>query len=337
MRRPNGEVGWSQLVSRPRKLEDGGSCGTVIEIDITERKAAEQVLAESEERYRRLFEMESDAIVLVDGETGRFIDANPSALKLYGYTRQEFLCLKQEDVSAEPEKTSRATTEGQTYVTNRNHRKKDGTIFRSRLVAVILIPKGARCVSPPSGTYGPKAIRGVTAQERGGTHRRPSYRACGKLELGLPKWTRRVVARGVPDLRDLTPGTFDHTFSSVSKLVHPADLPKLLKAHESHAQGQAFEPYEFRVIRPDGDVRVAPVFSAEIERDPPRTAHPCFRGGAGHYGAPACRIDPAGARGATAPLRGAQPGGRRHARSRHELPGGQPALDGGLPAGEPDP
>ncbi len=51
--------------------------------EITERKLAEAALRASEERYRMLFEMESDAIVLVDVESLRIVDANRSALALY--------------------------------------------------------------------------------------------------------------------------------------------------------------------------------------------------------------------------------------------------------------
>ena len=44
--------------------------------EITARKRAEAELRASEARYRLLFEMESDAIVLVDVETLRIVDAN---------------------------------------------------------------------------------------------------------------------------------------------------------------------------------------------------------------------------------------------------------------------
>ena len=84
---------------------------------------------QSEERYRRLFEVESDAIFLVDCERGRFIDANPAAMKLYGYSREEFLRLKAGDISAEPEKTRQVIASGQTWIPLRWHRKKDGTVF----------------------------------------------------------------------------------------------------------------------------------------------------------------------------------------------------------------
>ena len=48
----------------------------------------QQALKESEERYRSLFESSADAIVAVDLD-GRYTEANPAALKMLGYTREE--------------------------------------------------------------------------------------------------------------------------------------------------------------------------------------------------------------------------------------------------------
>ena len=100
-----------------------------IDRDVTERKRAEEALRQSEERYRQLFELESDAIVLVDNETGKILEANAAAAALYGYSHEEWLRMKNTDVSAEPEKTRQVTIEGRPYVPVRWHRKKDGTIF----------------------------------------------------------------------------------------------------------------------------------------------------------------------------------------------------------------
>ena len=98
-------------------------------IDITRRKLAEQTLKQSEERYRLLFELESDGVVLFDVETHRVVDVNLSAQKLYGYSREEFLQLKVEDGSAEPEKTRAMVGRAPYTVQRRWHRKKNGEQF----------------------------------------------------------------------------------------------------------------------------------------------------------------------------------------------------------------
>ena len=48
----------------------------------------------SELRYRRLFESAQDGILILDGETGEIIDANPFLLDLLNYHFQEVIGLK---------------------------------------------------------------------------------------------------------------------------------------------------------------------------------------------------------------------------------------------------
>jgi PAS domain S-box-containing protein len=74
-------------------------------LDITERKQAVDALAESEDKYRQLFESESDAVMIFDSETQQFEDANPATLDLFGYSKKEFLSLTVENISAEKDKT----------------------------------------------------------------------------------------------------------------------------------------------------------------------------------------------------------------------------------------
>lgn len=103
--------------------------------DITQRKRAEEAMRESEEKYRLLFEAESDAIFMIDVETGQILDVNPAASRTYGYSREEFLKMKNTDVSAEPDKTTEATNRKETKVLIRYHRKKDGSIIPVELSA----------------------------------------------------------------------------------------------------------------------------------------------------------------------------------------------------------
>ena len=94
-----------------------------------QRQQAEAAQQESENRYRRLFEVETDAVMMVDLQTAQILDANPAAELLYGYTREELLRLKATDVSAEPEETSEAIAGAEKYIQLRLHRHKNGTTF----------------------------------------------------------------------------------------------------------------------------------------------------------------------------------------------------------------
>jgi len=126
--------------------------------DITERKRAEQNLRESEERYRQLFELESDAVILVDCETHRYVDANPSALRLYGYTREEFLQLTPEQISDEPERTRATVGTGQVFVPIRWHRRKNGERFAVEIAANLIQHRGRRTELA--------AVRDITNRQR---------------------------------------------------------------------------------------------------------------------------------------------------------------------------
>jgi PAS domain S-box-containing protein len=97
------------------------------------RRQAEQRLLESEERYRALVEQADDAIFLAD-DTARFLDANPAACKLLGYTRDELrgmripdVCAPDDVVDGLPERFRRLLRVGTTLEETRL-RRKDGAL-----------------------------------------------------------------------------------------------------------------------------------------------------------------------------------------------------------------
>jgi len=102
----------------------------------TSLRAAVKNFKESDERYRILFNSESDAIFVVDVETLAVLEANEAAIKLYGYSLEELLEKKAPELSAEPDKTVvTLTKEYETEVPMRLHRKKDGTVFPVEIAA----------------------------------------------------------------------------------------------------------------------------------------------------------------------------------------------------------
>ncbi len=70
-------------------------------IDITEREKAAQTLRESEERFRTLIEYAPEAMVVLDADTGLFIDVNTNATKLFGKSRETLLQLSPVHLSPE--------------------------------------------------------------------------------------------------------------------------------------------------------------------------------------------------------------------------------------------
>lgn len=61
----------------------------ILSVDITERKKMEDAIRESEEKFRNMFESHGAIMLIIDPQSGEIINANSSAAKFYGYTREE--------------------------------------------------------------------------------------------------------------------------------------------------------------------------------------------------------------------------------------------------------
>ncbi len=79
--------------------------------DVTEAQHAEALLRESEQRFRILVEHAPEAIVLFDTATGRFVDANSNALRLFGTSLEQLLEVGPTDVSTPFQPDGQSTAE----------------------------------------------------------------------------------------------------------------------------------------------------------------------------------------------------------------------------------
>ncbi len=119
----------------------------VLHIDAGKR--AEDALAESEERYRAIFEQAAESIVLVDTETEALVEFNSKAHENLGYTREEFEKLKIRDLEAvesadEVAKHIQRMVEQGGDVFESRHRTKEGEIRDVRVSTRIISIGGRR-------------------------------------------------------------------------------------------------------------------------------------------------------------------------------------------------
>lgn len=94
IRKKNGDTVWIEASSKIICDPDGNvEFVTGAFLDITERKRAEMDLHESEEKYRSLFDSGPNPIFVLERESLRILDANPSAAETYGYPRDYLIGL----------------------------------------------------------------------------------------------------------------------------------------------------------------------------------------------------------------------------------------------------
>jgi len=135
-----GQKRWFLTSKFPLRDQSGKIIGLAgIGRDITQHKQAEEELRESEERFRRLFELSPEAIVLIDpfdvNVDWPIVDCNESACKMNGYTREELIGKSIDIVNT----TSGTPEERAEYLENLRHspvihletfhRHRDGHIF----------------------------------------------------------------------------------------------------------------------------------------------------------------------------------------------------------------
>src|SRR6201997_1049701 len=100
--------------------------------DITERRQAEQLLQESEDRHRKLFDNNPHPTWVFDRETLRFLAVNDAAVRKYGYSSDEFLKMTIKDIRPPEDvpamlETVASIRDGMESVSVWRHRLKDGT------------------------------------------------------------------------------------------------------------------------------------------------------------------------------------------------------------------
>lgn len=95
-----GTLRWQQVSATPVRDAAGQIIGSVAVVrDVTAHKHAEERLAASEERFRRMFECHQAVKLVIEPETGAILDANVAACRFYGYPHAQLCSLSIHDLN----------------------------------------------------------------------------------------------------------------------------------------------------------------------------------------------------------------------------------------------
>jgi PAS domain S-box-containing protein len=259
----DGGLVWTEVSAAPLNLP-GVAC-VVSTNDITGRKQMEAALQSSENKYHHLFESGSDAFFLLSAESGAILDANDIATSLYGYSRDEFLRLKNTDLSAEPEATLQRMNEvpadpcQTASVPVRYHRKKDGTVFPVEITGRFFLLHGQKVLFVASRDItdrlkAEKALRQSEACFREVLENSLDASYKRDLRLNAYEYLSPVFARMVgytPDEMHNLP------IEAVMNFMHPDDLPaieRMLVESMTNVTKKAYH-IEYRFKHKDGQYR----------------------------------------------------------------------------------
>ncbi|MFA5015702.1 MAG: HD domain-containing phosphohydrolase [Actinomycetota bacterium] len=110
-------------------------------VDVTDFKEAEDKIRESEERYRSLFENSLDGIYRTTFE-GKYIDANPSLVKMLGYDCKEELLAIDIPTQLYIKKEDRPAANKRNKIFETQLKKKDGSIITVEINSRVIYKNG---------------------------------------------------------------------------------------------------------------------------------------------------------------------------------------------------
>ena len=145
-----GRSRWVEARGRPI-LKNGEVVGVqAIMRDITQRKRTEEALRESEEKYRTLIDSALDSIFLHDLD-GNILEANMAAAKRLGYTKEELLNMRIQDIIPEDRRRKypevvKELLEKKSIFFESEHLRRDGTTYPVEVSARLMEFRGRKVV-----------------------------------------------------------------------------------------------------------------------------------------------------------------------------------------------
>jgi PAS domain S-box-containing protein len=219
-----------------------------------------EALIASELRYRRLFESARDGILILDVDTGAVVDVNPYLVELLGFSRETFLGKTLwdlgffGDILANRESFAELKHEKYVRYDDKPLRAKDGRQIDVEFVSNVYGVNGQSVIQCN--------VRNITDRKRSAEALRAHQVLLTESQrLGhIGSWLWEMTgpfqwSEETYRIYGVSPGTFIPTPEALVNLIHPEDRSGMQSWFSACAAGEEHE-FEFRVVWPDGTVRV---------------------------------------------------------------------------------
>jgi PAS domain S-box-containing protein len=250
----------SVLANRPRQLREL----------VRERT---RDLRRSEQYIRAIFDSINDAVFVHDADTLAILDANCAAEAMFGMPREQLLQASLEQISSgEPPCTQAdavrrmtAAQAGRPQIFDWRSKRADGSVFWTE-ISLHAARAGTKHFMIAS-VRSIEARRQVEEAIRKSEQRFEIAAQAGGIgiwdldfQTGFLSWDERMHA-----IYGTRPDEFGCAYTTWQQLLHPADSERISAEVNAARDGQAEYKTQFRIVRPDGEIRHVAA-SAEVIR-----------------------------------------------------------------------
>ena len=225
--------------------------------DIDERKRLDQLVREGEQRYKHLFDVTREGILVVDDE-GRYVDVNESYCRLLKTSRDRLIGAHFSEFIP-PERLDEAVAafadlkSGNPTPVEFPLKAADGSIVELEWSSAShFLPNLSFCICRDRTEQQRAQLALKASEER-------QRRAVEAGKVGLWEWdiqkNQVTWSDYIHELHGIPSGEFSGSVESFAALVDPRDRDRVSAALQKALAGEEDYHVEFRPVRPDGKTR----------------------------------------------------------------------------------
>jgi len=248
----------------PIRRPDGRVSGVVLVFrDVSESYRTQEALRRSEESYRRLFEDHAAVKLIIDPATGAIRDANPAAVRFYGWPRKRLMQMNIRDINTLPpeaiaQEMEKARSQKRIHFEFR-HRRADGSVRDVEVFSSRITAGGSEFLH--------SIVHDVTEHRQMEERLRQSDQLLADLAAQVPGVVYQYrlhpdgrscfpyASPGMEAIYEISPEAVREDATPVFGRLHPEDHDRVAQAIQASAR--TLEPFhcEFRVVLPRQGLR----------------------------------------------------------------------------------